>query len=92
MSTLFKRLYEDHVLQRITAEQFRMLSADYNTEQKTLQETILEEEVRLEKLKASAANAEAFIEKTRRFTATICSVNLRMTVRRLHCESEVEQQ
>ena len=69
LSTLFKRLYEDHVLQRITAEQFRMLSADYNTEQKMLQEAIPEKENRLEKLKASAANAEAFIEKARRFTA-----------------------
>ena len=68
LATLFKRLYEDHVLQRITAEQFRMLSADYNTEQKLLQEAIPEKEVRLEKLKASAANAEAFIEKARRFT------------------------
>ena len=69
LSALFKRLYEDHVLQRITAEQFRMLSADYNTEQKMLQEAIPEKEGRLEKLKASAANAEAFIEKARRFTA-----------------------
>ena len=69
LSMLFKRLYEDHVLQRITAEQFRMLSADYNTEQKMLQEAIPEKEARLEKLKASAANAEAFIERARRFTA-----------------------
>ena len=68
LSTLFKRLYEDHVLQRITAEQFRMLSADYNAEQKMLQEAIPEKEARLEKLKASAANAEAFIEKAKRFT------------------------
>ena len=68
LSALFKRLYEDHVLQRITAEQFRMLSADYNTEQKMLQEAIPEKENRLEKLKASAANADAFIEKARRFT------------------------
>lgn len=65
---LFKRLYEDHVLQRITAEQFRMLSADYNAEQKVLQETIPEKESRLEKLKASAANVEAFIEKAKQFT------------------------
>ena len=68
LSTLFKRFYEDHVLQRITAEQFRMLSADYNTEQKMLQETIPEKEDKLEKLKASAANVEAFIEKAKRFT------------------------
>ncbi len=68
LSVLFKRLYEDHVLQRITAEQFRMLSADYNTEQKALQEAIPEKEDRLERLKASAANVEAFIEKAKRFT------------------------
>ena len=68
LSVLFKRLYEDHVLQRITAEQFRTLSADYNTEQKALQEAIPEKEARLEKLKASAANVEAFIEKAKRFT------------------------
>ncbi len=68
LSVLFKRLYEDHVLQRITAEQFRMLSADYNTEQKALQEAIPEKEAKLEKLKASVANVEAFIEKAKRFT------------------------
>ena len=68
LSMLFKRLYEDHVLGRITAEQFRMLSGDYNREQKHLEEAIPEKESRLEKLKASAANAEAFIEKARRFT------------------------
>ncbi len=68
LSMLFKRLYEDHVLQRVTAEQFRMLSADYNTEQKALQEAIPEKEAKLEKLKASAANVEAFIEKAKRFT------------------------
>lgn len=68
LSMLFKRLYEDHVLQRITTEQFRMLSDDYNTEQKGLQEAIPEEEARLERLRASAANVEAFIEKAKRFT------------------------
>lgn len=69
LSALFKRLYEDHVLGRITAEQFRMLSTDYNDEQKALEETIPEKETRLEKLKASAANVEAFIEKAKRYTA-----------------------
>lgn len=68
LSMLFKRLYEDHVFQQITAEQFRMLSADHNAEQKMLQEAIPEKEARLEKLKASASNVEAFIEKTKRFT------------------------
>ena len=40
LSALFKRLYEDNVLGRVTNEQFRMLSTDYNAEQKALKEAI----------------------------------------------------
>lgn len=68
LSVLFKRLYEDNVLGRVTNEQFRMLSADYNAEQKTLSSSIPEREEQLEKLKASAANVDAFIEKAKRYT------------------------
>lgn len=68
LSSLFKRLYEDNVLGRVTNEQFRMLSADYNAEQKMLETAIPEKEARLEKLKASAANVDAFIDKAKRYT------------------------
>ncbi len=68
LSVLFKRLYEDNVLGRVTNEQFRMLSADYNEEQKGLSAAIPEKEEQLEKLKASAANVDAFIEKAKRYT------------------------
>ena len=68
LSALFKRLYEDNVLGRVTNEQFRMLSSDYNAEQKALEEAIPEKESRLENLKASAANVDAFIEKAKRYT------------------------
>ena len=68
LSALFKRLYEDNVLGRVTNEQFRMLSADYNAEQKNLSASIPEKETQLEKLKASAANVDAFIEKAKRYT------------------------
>lgn len=68
LSALFKRLYEDNVLGRVTNEQFRMLSADYNAEQKNLSVTIPAKEEQLEKLKASAANVDAFIEKAKRYT------------------------
>ena len=67
LTALFKRLYEDNVLGRITNEQFRRLSADYNAEQKALEEAIPVKMERLEKLKASAANVDAFIEKAKRF-------------------------
>lgn len=67
LSALFKRLYEDNVLGRITDEQFRRLSADYNAEQKTLDESIPVKMERLEKLKASAVNMDAFIQKAKSF-------------------------
>ncbi len=68
LTVLFKRLYEDNVLGRVTNEQFRILSGDYNVEQKELSAAIPEKESRLENLKASAANVEAFIEKAKRYT------------------------
>ena len=68
LSVLFKRLYEDNVLGRVTNEQFRMLSADYNAEQKDLSSSIPAREEQLERLKASAANVDAFIEKAKRYT------------------------
>ena len=67
LTALFKRLYEDNVLGRVTNEQFRLLSADYNAEQRELDKAIPQKEERLEKLKASAANVEAFIEKAKRY-------------------------
>jgi hypothetical protein len=69
LSMLFKRLYEDHVLGRVTSEQFQMLSEDYNAEKKELDMSIPEKEERLEALKASTANVDAFIAKAKRYTA-----------------------
>ena len=69
LSTLFKRLYEDNVLGRVTNEQFRMLSVDYNAEQKELESAIPAKEEQLERLKASVANVDAFIEKAKQYTA-----------------------
>lgn len=69
LSALFKRLYEDNVLGRVTNEQFRMLSADYNAEQKELESAIPVKEEQLERLKAAVANVDAFIEKAKQYTA-----------------------
>ena len=46
-----------------------MLSTSYNAEQKELAEAIPQKEEQLEKLKASVANVENFIEKAKRYTA-----------------------
>lgn len=68
LTTLFKRLYKDNVLGRVTNEQFRMLSADYNDEQKEVKASIPVKESRLQKLMDSASNVDAFIEKAKRYT------------------------
>ena len=68
LTALFKRLYEDNVLGRVTNEQFRMLSADYNDEQKSLRAAIPAKEARLHKLMDSASNVDAFIDKAKRYT------------------------
>ena len=69
LSKLFKRLYEDNVLGRVTDEQYRMLAGDYTSEQKMLEEQIPEKEVRMEKLRAASANVDAFVEKAKKYTA-----------------------
>ena len=69
LSKLFKRLYEDNVLGRVTDEQYRTLAGDYTSEQKTLEEQIPEKETRLEKLRAASANVETFVEKAKKYTA-----------------------
>lgn len=68
LTALFKRLYEDNVLGRVTNEQFRMLSGDYNDEQKALRDAIPTKESKLQKLIDSSSNVDAFIEKAKRYT------------------------
>jgi len=68
LTALFKRLYEDNVLGRITNEQFRMLSADYNNEQNSLKERIPQAVERMTKLQESIANVSRFIDKAKRYT------------------------
>ena len=55
------------MLGRVTNEQLRLLSADYNDEQREIDEALPLKEERLEKLKSSSANLDAFIEKAKRY-------------------------
>ena len=69
LAKLFKRLYEDNVLGRVTDEQYWMLAGDYTDEQRLLEEEIPKKEERLAQLKSREASVEAFIEKAKRYTA-----------------------
>ena len=40
LNALFRRLYEDNVLGKVTNEQFHMLSDGYNTEQREITERL----------------------------------------------------
>ena len=68
LTALFKRLYEDNVLGRITDEQFRLLSNDYTKEQSEIEEALPKAKERLQKLKDSAANIGRFLENARKYT------------------------
>ena len=68
LDVVFKRMYEDSALGRVSNEQFRLLSEAYTKEKAQLAEAIPATEERLEKLRSSMANAKNFIAKARKFT------------------------
>ena len=68
LNTLFKRLYEDNVLSKITNEQFRMLSDGYNAEQRTIAEQTPILQKQIEDLKASSTNVERFVTISNKYT------------------------
>ena len=93
LSKLFKRLYEDNVLGRVTDEQYRMLAGDYTVEQKALEEQIPEKEARLEKLKAASANVNTFVEKAKQHTAIdeLTPELLRLFIQRIEVGERTEK-
>ena len=68
LNALFKRLYEDNVLGKITNEQFRMLSDGYNAEQREIQERIPKLQAEIEELKAASTNVDKFIDVANKYT------------------------
>ncbi|NLO21928.1 MAG: recombinase family protein [Syntrophomonadaceae bacterium] len=68
LTALFKRLYEDNVLGRIPNEHFRLLSAEYTTEQAELRNKLPKLEERLEQLRNSLTNVAQFIDKAKRYS------------------------
>ena len=68
LDAIFKKLYEDSVLGRITAEQFQMLSASYTDEQAKLTESLPQQEAEIQRLKETVSNTAAFLDKAKRYT------------------------
>ena len=68
LDAIFKKLYEDSVLGRITAEQFQMLVASYTDEQAKLIELLSQREAEIQQLKETVSNTAAFLDKAKRYT------------------------
>lgn len=67
LKSLFKHLYEDNVLGRISDEQYRMLSLDYNNEQKELEQSIPDLQKEIDTLKNECTNVQKFLDIVRKY-------------------------
>ena len=67
LKSLFKHLYEDNVLGRISDEQYRMLSLDYNDEQKELEQSIPDLQKEIDTLKSECTNVQKFLDIVRKY-------------------------
>ena len=95
LKSLFKRLYEDNVLGRISDEQYRMLSVDYNDEQKELEASIPELQKEIDTLKNECTNVQKFLDVVKKY---VCVQELTPEVLRtfiskivVHLPSEINQ-
>ena len=68
VSTIFRKLYEDNALGRITDEQFQMLSQGYVEEKKQLELDISELETIVAEMKTKSGSSKTFIELAKKFT------------------------
>ena len=68
LNTIFRRLYEDSVLERITMEQFQMLSSGYVEEQHTVENQIAEKTELLKRIKDIVSDISHFVAKAKRYT------------------------
>jgi hypothetical protein len=68
LDTLFKKTYEDFSAGRLNEKRFALLSADYETEQETLEKQTAELKAELEQFDSDGLRADKFIELARQYT------------------------
>ena len=68
LDAIFKKLYEDSVLDRITTEQFQMLSGSYTEEQNRITAGIPQQENEIQRLRETAIGTDSFLDKAKRYT------------------------
>lgn len=68
LDTIFKKLYEDSVLGRITTEQFQALSGSYMEEQNQIAAGIPQKEADIQRLRETVSGTEDFLDRAKRYT------------------------
>ena len=68
LDAIFKKLYEDSVLGRITTEQFQTLSGSYMEEQNQIAAGIPQKEADIQRLRETVSGTEDFLDKAKRYT------------------------
>ena len=68
LDAIFKKLYEDSVLDRITTEQFQMLSGSYTEEQNLITVGIPQKENEIQRLRETVSGTDGFLNKAKRYT------------------------
>lgn len=68
LDAIFKKLYEDSVLSRITTEQFQMLSSSYTEEQNQIAADIPQKEADIQRLRETVSGTDSFLDKAKRYT------------------------
>ena len=68
LDTIFKKLYEDSVLGRMTTEQFQTLSGSYMEEQNQIAAGIPQKEADIQRLRETVSGTEDFLDKAKRYT------------------------
>ncbi|MEF2753833.1 MAG: recombinase family protein [Agathobaculum butyriciproducens] len=68
LDAIFKKLYEDSVLSRITTEQFQMLSSSYMEEQNQIAAGIPQKEADIiQRLRETVSGTDGFLDKAKRY-------------------------
>ena len=67
LDAIFKKLYEDSVLSRITTEQFQMLSSSYTEEQNQIAASIPQKEADIQRLRETVSGTDGFLDKAKRY-------------------------
>ena len=67
LDAIFKKLYEDSVLSRITTEQFQMLSSSYTEEQNQIAAGIPQKEADIQRLRETVSGTDGFLDNAKRY-------------------------